>query len=680
MVQSKTAVLSPQCHGAREIPIRIKSVNKIGDDEYRYELQRPDYRVHTNFTVQSTMLFEALRIINLAIKIQNPGKRSSCKALCSIKDSANGLPCTRFELKVEIIWRNSKSLTDCRSDSQNTLLASLVPGKGLYKQETWSPRDFYDSVYVPDKDTRAAESLRVDVLQSQLYPFQKRTIRWLLSREGIGLNGNKMTANASTTSYQDLPFGFFQTTDVDGKRCFVSHWLGIITTADGMLRDPGSCFYGGILAEEMGLGKTVEMISLICLHKRTTKIIPDRQYDMAEGLHRSSATLIITPPSILQQWKSEIQSHAPSLKVMIYEGIRSKANEDNIEIINRLLSHDVVLSTYHTLASEIHYSGATPEKHLRAERKYERKVSPLVQIDWWRVTLDECQMVESGVSNAAKVGQLIPRRNAWAVSGTPLKKEAKDLFGLLIFLRLEPYILSAAVWARLTTCYKPIFKQLFGAIALRHTKDQVRGEIQLPVQKRVVLTIPFTQIEEQHYLTLYQQMCEECGLTAEGEPLTNTWDPESSTVIEKMRTWLTRLRQTCLHPEVGDRNRRALGRGDGPLRTVSEVLRVMIDQNETATRAEERAYLMSKLRRGQLLEHQEHSQDALDIWLEVLDQAKRLVLDCREEIRVAEAGDLIEVITGNVEHEQVATPQIGLLRLRLRSALEIEHIRYVAPL
>ena len=110
----------------------------------------------------------------------------------------------------------------------------------------------------------------------------------------------------------------------------------------------------------------------------------------------------------------------------------------------------------------------------------------------------------------------------------------------------------------------------------------------------MVITVPFTQIEEQHYATLFGQMTEDCGLNLDGTPRTDDWNPDSPTTIERMRTWLNRLRQTCLHPEVGARNRRALG-GRGPLRTVDEVLEVMIDQNDVATRLEERTVCWSDI-------------------------------------------------------------------------------------
>ena len=71
---------------------------------------------------------------------------------------------------------------------------------------------------------------------------------------------------------------------------------------------------------------------------------------------------------------------------------------------------------------------------------------------------------------------------------------------------------------------------------------------------------------------MFQEMCADCGVGPDGAPLKDDWDPNSPAVVEKMRNWLSRLRQTCLHPQVGLRNRKALGSSKGPLRTVAEVL------------------------------------------------------------------------------------------------------------
>ena len=546
-------------------------------------------------------------------------------------------------------------------------LKKLVPPEKPVAMEPWSPSDFYDNVHVPVVVESAASSLQVNGLECQLYPFQKRAIRWLLNREWVDLSDDGGDLGFFDGSL-DLSLGFSQqASDLNGRPFYVNHWLDLATTNRDLLDQSGKMLYGGILAEEMGLGKTVEVISLILLHQRN----PGSDEGNTDGsLRKSKSTLIVAPDSILQQWEAEIHMHAPGLKVMVYEGVKSSTKKSSEEeVIGQLLDQDVILVTYRVLSKEIHYSGETPERNLRYAKQYARKLSPLVRLHWWRVVLDECQMVESGVSQAARVVNQIPRRNAWAVSGTPVKKDANDLLGLLTFLRLEPYCWSSKLWNRLVQDHRDVFKQLFSKLALRHTKERVKEDIQLPPQKRTVTTVPFTQIEEQYYSTLFQEMCDDCGFDTKGAPTSGDWDPNNPSTIEKMRSWLTRLRQVCLHPEVGGRNRKALG-GDGPLRTISEVLQVMIDQNDTALRTEERSLHISRLKRGQLFEHDNQPQEALELWRRVQHAAQEAVNECRKEHqREHEAATAKEN-----EEDGAADGRLGALRMRLRSALEVEHM------
>lgn len=262
----------------------------------------------------------------------------------------------------------------------------------------------------------------------------------------------------------------------------------------------------------------------------------------------------------------------------------------------------------------------------------------------WRCLIDEAQMIESGVSNAAVVARMIPRVNAWCVTGTPVRKDVSDLLGLLVFLRYEPYASIKHVWSSLISTHKNEFRKLFGALALRHSKQSVREELKLPAQRRYVITMPFTPIEEQHYQELFNQMCGECGLGSQGAPLQDDWDPDE--VTDVMRRWLVRLRQTALHPEVGGRNRRALGQRDGPLRTVDQVLSTMMENTDLAIRTDHRTLLVTKLKRGQLFENSPRVKEALAIWVEAADEAKAVVDECRlqlqQELATAGAGNLPE--------------------------------------
>lgn len=210
----------------------------------------------------------------------------------------------------------------------------------------------------------------------------------------------------------------------------------------------------------------------------------------------------------------------------------------------------------------------------------------------------------------------------------------------------------------------------------------MRREIDIPPQKRYVITMPFTAVEEQHYQTLFRDLVDACGLSPTGEPLRDDWDPDDSRVLERMRAALDRLRQTALHPEVGTRNRRALGHRNGPMRTLDEMLDVLIDKSEASIRTDQRSLLSAKLTRGQLMENSPRVKIALKIWHDVLDTSQTIVEECRKhlksEIRQAKISDSDASPSSNEdesddETDESNTGRVGEARRRLRLALEIQH-------
>lgn len=212
---------------------------------------------------------------------------------------------------------------------------------------------------------------------------------------------------------------------------------------------------------------------------------------------------------------------------------------------------------------------------------------------------------------------------------------------MLLFLGYEPYASLAKVWQNLTRNYKQAFRNLFGRIALRHSKRTVGDELVIPPQKRYVITMPFTAVEEQHYQSLFKQLTEACGLDTTGAPLSGDWSPNDGAVLEAMRTALSRLRQTALHPEIGVHNPR-VGYRSGPMRTVEEVLNAMIEQSESALLASRRAMLSHKLRHGQLFENSPRVKIAIDIWQSVLEESTVLVQEARDKLVKAQEEAALE--------------------------------------
>ncbi|KAH7318727.1 putative SNF2 family helicase/ATPase [Stachybotrys elegans] len=585
-----------------------------------------------------------------------------------------------MDVTFTLFWNETKTpLAFLRSKKERQLSQEVIdtfyPSTNTARtREVWSPMDFYDAAYVPPKD----ETPSIDVwgLEATLFPYQKRTLQWLLKREGVKWSEERAIV-------EPLPFDEFKSEigtcrtvqDASSHDVFLSDMFHTLSTDAAAFQQGDPKLKGGILAEEMGLGKTLEVLALILTHKRDLQ--PSEQ--PAGGLIPSSATLIVAPESLRAQWVSEISRHAPGLRVKHYQGCKKMTADDPKDIVQELAAYDVVVTTYTVLSAEIHFALEPPERSRRHERQYERLKSPLVQISWWRVCLDEAQMIENGVSKAASVARMIPRINAWGITGTPVKDNVDDLFGLLLFLLYEPYCSFPHIWQALVM-ESAVFRQLFNSIALRHTKALVRDEILLPAQKRYVISMPFTAVEEQHYQTLFKEMAEACDLDLDGAPLLDDWDPDDH--VETMRTWLNRLRQTALHPEVGGYNRRILGQSrNRPMRTVEEVLNAMLDQSENSIRTEERAYLSHKLTRGQLYENSPRVKEALAIWEETRKETEKLVAQAREKLREEVGGnpatqgqdDMAELDSDDENDSPESKGRPMELRRRLRSALELHH-------
>ncbi|KAK3365954.1 SNF2 family N-terminal domain-containing protein [Lasiosphaeria ovina] len=631
-----------------------------------------------------------LNALHLAATHGHAVTEGSIRASVGVSVRQNGTS-VELELTIEVWWNQTAdpwgvSRPKSKSKSELAILKVLdtwLPEHQVEEpaSQSWSPQDFYEAACVPDKEALDAElsSMSVPNLQASLYPFQRRAVQWLLQREGVQWCNGRLLPYVSS-DLAELPITFSKAKDANGDEFFLSR-LFRAATCDTSAFLSHQNLRGGILAEEMGLGKTIETIALVLLHRRPEG--PEMIFDsyLSRELLATSATLIVTPTTLLNQWLSELKRHAPSLNVIYYPGLKKAAKtKDKIEISAECLAQqDVVVTTYEVLRTEIWSSFDEPDRSMRRAKQYERVMSPLVQLSWWRVCIDEAQMVENWTNNAAMLARRIPRLNAWGITGTPIKDGVQDLRGLLTFLRLQPYA-DTTIWNLITTVDKESFRALFGLISMRHTKSLVRNEIDIPAQRRYVITMPFTAVEEQHYQSLFRELVAPCGLDTQGNPVQDGWDIEDPAVLHEMRIALDRLRQTALHPEVGNRNRRALGRKTGPMRTVAEVLDAMIEQNDATIRIDQRSLLSLELTRGHILAGKKRIKDALPAWKEVLSKATSMVSEYREQLdrevkesRQENAGVELKV-SGNGENEdRESSPRIGEARRRLRSALEIQH-------
>lgn len=279
----------------------------------------------------------------------------------------------------------------------------------------------------------------------------------------------------------------------------------------------------------MGLGKTLEVLALIESHSlsKTPFNIETSHFDRPI----SKATLIICPYSIQVQWISELKKHS-HLNYIIYDG----AGITSLTAA-QIQSIDVLFCTYELIAKEFGYSTLDHSRSRRFERKYELKTSLLLEFCFWRVILDEAQMIDGGVSAAAKMCKLIHRQNAWAVTGTPIgKNDLLDLHALINFLDIKPFT-DRKTWITFCNHHPSTFELFIRQFLYRNTKNNI-SEIMLKPQIIHNYFIDFSLIERH----CYDQILDEAR------------DPDTPFDAIELQSWILKLRQICCHIQAGSRN------------------------------------------------------------------------------------------------------------------------------
>lgn len=272
----------------------------------------------------------------------------------------------------------------------------------------------------------------------------------------------------------------------------------------------------------------------------------------------TGATLIISPSSICHQWVDEINRHvrSSSLQVMVYQGVKKHGFLQP----QMLAEQDVVITTYDVLRTELNYvdiphSNSKDGRRFRNQKRYMAIPSPLIAVEWWRICLDEAQMVECTTAKAAEMALRLTGVNRWCVSGTPVQRGLEDLFGLVLFLGVDPYWVKHW-WDQLL--YKPYCRKdpllLYHCIAKimwRSAKKDVIDQIQIPEQTEDVHWLHFSPVERHFYHRQHEVCCQDA--LAKLRKISD-WSLKLSSLdrrtVSSILYPLLRLRQACCHPQA----------------------------------------------------------------------------------------------------------------------------------
>lgn len=266
-------------------------------------------------------------------------------------------------------------------------------------------------------------------------------------------------------------------------------FFNVITGREERSRPPET--RGGILADMMGLGKTLSILSLIVGSLDDaldwSKQSPPAATDNGITLKRNSkTTLLVAPLSVVSNWEEQIAAHIKpgTLSCYIYHG----NNRCNSSLA--LALYDVVVTTYSIVSSE--FNG----------RSKKRDESPILQTNFFRIVLDEAHMIREQSTRQFQAISVLSAQRRWAVTGTPVQNRLDDLGALIRFLRIKPFDEKGAFTQFILSPFKNadpeiLFKLrlLVNSITLRRLKDR----IDLPPRHEQIVKLDFSKDERELY-------------------------------------------------------------------------------------------------------------------------------------------------------------------------------------
>ncbi|MDX6334844.1 MAG: hypothetical protein QOG05_2184, partial [Streptosporangiaceae bacterium] len=184
---------------------------------------------------------------------------------------------------------------------------------------------------------------------------------------------------------------------------------------------------GGILADDMGLGKSVQTLALLD-HERC---VPGD----------AGPTLLVCPMSLVGNWQREAERFTPDLAVHVHHG---SDRLSGAELRAALTGADLVVTTYALAA---------------------RDREALAAVPWRRVVCDEAQNIKNAGTRQARAVRGLPARSRLALTGTPVENHLGELWSIMEFT--SPGLLGPA----------EKFRESFAVPVQRHGDEEAAARL-----------------------------------------------------------------------------------------------------------------------------------------------------------------------------------------------------------
>jgi SNF2 family DNA or RNA helicase len=297
---------------------------------------------------------------------------------------------------------------------------------------------------------------------------------------------------------------------------------------------------GGILADDMGLGKSIQAIAHLL-----------REYDRvgeSDGIANLLPSLLVVPTSLVPNWLAEIERFAPSLRVLTLHGAKRFQHYAAVE------TADVAITTYALLTRDEFF----------------------LHQPWHIAILDEAQAIKNPNSKVARVAAKLKAMQRLCLTGTPMENHLGELWSLLNFV-MPHALYDQRRFARLfrTPIEKENSAQRREQLArrirpfiLRRTKSDVA--LQLPEKTEIVERIELAEDQRDLYESVRLAVHEEVRREIERLGLARS----RIAVLDA----LLKLRQVCCDPRLVKLESAARVHSSAKLAWLVETLEQLVDE------------------------------------------------------------------------------------------------------
>ena len=260
---------------------------------------------------------------------------------------------------------------------------------------------------------------------------------------------------------------------------------------------------GACLADQMGLGKTVQALAIIL--KRA----------------REGPTLIVAPTSVCMNWVSEASRFAPTLNIVQF------GSGERQQLLNSLQPFDMLVCSYGLLQQE--------------------EVSIMLsQVQWQTIVLDEAQAIKNLTTKRSQAAMNLKGGFKLITTGTPIENHLGELWNLFRFI--NPGLLGSfesfnqrfaiPIEKFQDKLVRSQLKKLIQPFLLRRTKNQVLSE--LPSRTEILLHVDLSREE----MALYEALRRE-AISKLTESQANAGQKQLQVLAEIMK-----LRRACCNPSL----------------------------------------------------------------------------------------------------------------------------------